>query len=81
MKNSSREAARVQSPCVQLCKLKNEVCVGCGRTKRDVGVYGSASDEERKLINRKAAQRLSAMGQAPIAAINKTKLNLPFAGG
>ena len=44
----------VESPCINVCKIENDVCIGCGRTLEEIAHWTSMSNEERKLINQRA---------------------------
>lgn len=49
----------LRSPCVNKCGLNNEnVCVGCGRTVREIRIWRNASEEEQKEILAKSSERL-----------------------
>ena len=39
------------SPCVNICKVEDNVCIGCGRTLEEIAHWTSMPNEERKLIN------------------------------
>ena len=40
----------IDSPCVHICILDNDVCIGCGRTSNEIGHWCAMSDEERNKI-------------------------------
>ena len=42
---------QVESPCVNICTVKNNVCIGCGRTLEEIARWTRMSEEERKSIN------------------------------
>ena len=42
--------SEVQSPCIQVCKLENNMCVGCGRSKRDIKNWLQYSNEKKYQI-------------------------------
>jgi uncharacterized protein len=43
----------VKSPCVKICRLESNVCVGCGRTVDEIARWMRMTDAERKeVINR-----------------------------
>ena len=44
------ESTEVQSPCIKLCKLKNGVCIGCGRTVKQITHWLKYTPEEREKI-------------------------------
>jgi predicted Fe-S protein YdhL (DUF1289 family) len=53
----------VQSPCNKICTLNAEgVCVGCGRTRAEIGAWSQISDADRAKVVKKAKERLAAMG-------------------
>ena len=43
----------IESPCIQICELENDICIGCGRTKDDITFWSSYSDEQRTMIMEK----------------------------
>jgi len=43
----------VESPCISVCRMENEVCVGCGRTTEEVVEwYNFTNDEKQAVLNR-----------------------------
>ena len=43
----------VESPCISVCRMENEVCVGCGRTIEEVVEwYNFTNDEKQAVLNR-----------------------------
>ena len=54
----------ISSPCVRNCCLdKQDVCIGCGRTLKEIIRWGDADDAERRDIlmsskKRKASRKL-----------------------
>jgi predicted Fe-S protein YdhL (DUF1289 family) len=40
----------VQSPCVQICQIKDNVCVGCRRTLEEIAQWSRYTDLERQQI-------------------------------
>jgi len=45
----------ILSPCIKVCKLQDNVCIGCGRTVEEIARWLKYSDAEREQI----MQRLS----------------------
>lgn len=43
----------IQSPCIRTCRLVNEVCVGCGRTRVEIATWTRMSAGERDAIMRR----------------------------
>ena len=41
---------KIQSPCVHICKLKNDVCIGCGRTLDEIASWTTMTKEERQEV-------------------------------
>ncbi|MGJ0507817.1 MAG: DUF1289 domain-containing protein [Methylocystis sp.] len=55
----------VESPCNKICTLNaDHVCVGCGRSRAEIGAWSQMSDAERRRVVVKAKARLAAMGGA-----------------
>ena len=43
----------IESPCISICRMENEVCVGCGRTVDDiVNWYDMTDNEKQAVLNR-----------------------------
>jgi len=52
----------IPSPCVQICRLNAEqVCIGCGRSVREVAEWASMSREEKIAALDSSRQRLKAL--------------------
>jgi len=47
----------VKSPCINICKLENNKCVGCGRSKHDITYWEEYSNEKRFQIMRQLKKR------------------------
>ena len=45
-----RNWSQIKSPCIKVCKLKNKICIGCGRTQDQIRDWTLYSDEERLTI-------------------------------
>jgi hypothetical protein len=41
---------KISTPCVRICKLKNDVCTACGRTSDQIKNWLSYSEKQRKEI-------------------------------
>jgi predicted Fe-S protein YdhL (DUF1289 family) len=46
------------SPCVKVCKVEAEVCVGCGRTLEDLKAWATATEAEQQAITEAAKRRM-----------------------
>jgi predicted Fe-S protein YdhL (DUF1289 family) len=40
----------VASPCVNICRMQDGLCEGCGRTLDEIAEWSSATDERRRAI-------------------------------
>jgi predicted Fe-S protein YdhL (DUF1289 family) len=40
----------IVSPCLNVCKIENNICVGCQRTLEQISNWSKMTDEERKKI-------------------------------
>jgi hypothetical protein len=40
-------------PCVGVCKLKGDVCIGCGRTSGEISYWPYFTDSVKKKINKR----------------------------
>ena len=38
------------TPCIKKCKLENDICIGCKRTKDEIIIWKSLTNEERLVI-------------------------------
>jgi predicted Fe-S protein YdhL (DUF1289 family) len=47
----------VQTPCVRICKIEDDVCIGCNRTLDEIRVWMGASSEEKLAILAEVARR------------------------
>lgn len=49
--------AGVASPCVNVCRMEGDYCVGCWRSLDEIACWSRASEERRRLILAAVAQR------------------------
>jgi len=40
----------MKSPCVKICKLIDNVCIGCYRTTKEITMWKKYTDEQREKI-------------------------------
>ena len=40
----------IPSPCKSICRIQNNVCVGCKRTKDEINTWSKLSNEQKKII-------------------------------
>ena len=43
----------MKSPCIKVCRLIKDVCVGCNRTLEEIRLWSTLSDVERDVIMKK----------------------------
>lgn len=51
----------VENPCTSKCKIRDDVCVGCGRSKDDIRKWKKMKKSERIEVVHKARARLKAL--------------------
>lgn len=55
----------IQSPCNKICTLNEQkICVGCGRSREEIGSWSGLSDADQKRVVERAKARLADMGGA-----------------
>jgi len=42
---------KIESPCIGVCELKDNVCIGCNRTIEEITNWVPISQEEKELKN------------------------------
>jgi uncharacterized protein len=61
----------VQSPCNKICTLNAEgVCVGCGRSRAEIGAWSQLSEAEKAKVVKKARERLAVIGAEKPARVS-----------
>lgn len=40
----------VESPCVSICRMRDGLCEGCGRTLDEIAEWSTATDDRRREI-------------------------------
>ena len=56
---------QVASPCVNICKMEEGVCIGCFRNLHEIACWAEASDDDKRLILAAVAQRRLGVEPAP----------------
>ncbi|XKH61794.1 DUF1289 domain-containing protein [Halomonas sediminis] len=49
----------IDSPCISVCKLSKELCIGCGRTLEEIRLWKTMQYPEKSLTVKRAEQRLT----------------------
>ena len=47
-----------KSTCISLCKFEEDVCLGCGRTKREIKSWKKMEKSEKRSVLAESAMRL-----------------------
>lgn len=47
-----------KSPCIKVCRIEHDICVGCGRTLDEIRLWTQMNDTERTAVVVEAAARL-----------------------
>ena len=42
--------SKVVSPCVKICTLQDDFCIGCGRSTQEIAEWSKASDKKKRDI-------------------------------
>jgi len=40
----------IPSPCKSICKMKDDVCIGCKRTIEEIATWSKLTNEQKKVI-------------------------------
>lgn len=52
---------KAKNPCVSICKLEDDICIGCGRSREEMKAWKGMKNKERKAVNALAAERLHSL--------------------
>ncbi|MDT3419193.1 putative Fe-S protein YdhL (DUF1289 family) [Pseudomonas protegens] len=47
-----------KDPCISVCKFSDDICIGCGRSKREIKAWKKLDKAERRQVLAEAARRL-----------------------
>ena len=50
-----------KDPCISLCKFSDDICLGCGRSKREIKAWKKLDKAERLSLLAEADMRLLAL--------------------
>ena len=56
-----KSISKVVSPCIKICTLQNDFCIGCGRTTQEIAEWSKASDKRKRDILERLPNRLRRM--------------------
>jgi predicted Fe-S protein YdhL (DUF1289 family) len=54
----SGEPMSTKNPCISICKFDDDICIGCGRSKREVKSWKKMDKDERRSVVADSVQRL-----------------------
>ena len=49
-----------KDPCISVCKFIDDICIGCGRTKREIKAWKKLDKDEKRAVLAESALRLLA---------------------
>ena len=49
-------------PCISICKFTDDICVGCGRSKREIKAWKKLDKVDKRSVLAEAALRLIKLG-------------------
>ena len=49
-----------KDPCIGVCKFTDDMCIGCGRTKREIKAWKKHDKDEKRAVLAESALRLLA---------------------
>lgn len=55
----------MKTPCIKICKLENEICIGCLRTIKEIKEWRDLTDDERECILQEIDGRIAQLARAP----------------
>ena len=50
-----------KNPCISICKFDDDICIGCGRSKREVKSWKKMDKDERRSVVAESVQRLKTL--------------------
>lgn len=50
--------SNVKNPCISLCKFDDDICIGCGRSKKEIKSWKKMDKDERRDVLKEAAVRM-----------------------
>ena len=50
-----------KDPCISLCKFSDDICLGCGRSKREITAWKKLDKDDKRTVLAESALRLLAL--------------------
>ena len=51
-----------KDPCINICKFSDDICVGCGRSKREIRAWKKLDKVDKRAVLAESQLRLLALG-------------------
>ncbi|CRM78366.1 DUF1289 domain-containing protein [Pseudomonas sp. 25 R 14] len=51
-----------KDPCIKICKFSDDICVGCGRSKREIRAWKKLDKVDKRAVLAESQLRLIALG-------------------
>ncbi|RMQ49523.1 hypothetical protein ALQ04_03391 [Pseudomonas cichorii] len=48
-----------RNPCISLCKFDDDICLGCGRSKREIKAWKKLDKDDKRAVLAESAMRLA----------------------
>ncbi|KPZ20986.1 Uncharacterized protein ALO38_01166 [Pseudomonas coronafaciens pv. zizaniae] len=48
-----------KNPCISLCKFDDDICLGCGRSKREIKAWKKLEKDDKRSVLEESAKRLA----------------------
>jgi len=52
------DSKSTKDPCISVCKFDDDICVGCGRSKREIKAWKKLDKADKRVVLAEAAMRL-----------------------
>lgn len=56
-----KSISKIVSPCIKVCTLQDNFCIGCGRSTQEIAEWTKASDKRKREILERLSDRLRRM--------------------
>lgn len=50
--------SNTKNPCISVCKFDDDICLGCGRSKREIKAWKKMDKDEKRSVLAESAMRL-----------------------
>jgi len=56
-----KSISKVVSPCIKICTLQDDFCIGCGRSTQEIAEWSTASNKRKERILERLPDRMRRM--------------------